>query len=41
MWGPSVNLGHFCFHIQELINLGKLRQLNQMFVLIEASFAAQ
>lgn len=40
-WGPSVNLGHLFFNIQELIGLGKLRQLNLTFVPIEANYAAE
>lgn len=39
--GPSVNLGHFFFNIQELISLGKQRQLNLTFVPIKANCAAE
>lgn len=40
-WGPSVNLGHLFFNIQELIGLGKLRQLNLTFVPIDANYVAE
>lgn len=40
-WGPSVNLGHFFFNIQELISLGKLSLLNLMFVPIKADYATE
>ena len=40
-WGPTVNLSHFFFNIQELISLGKLRQLNLTFVPIKANYAAE
>lgn len=40
-WGPSVNLGYLFFNIQELIGLGKLRQLNLTFVPIDANYVAE
>lgn len=36
-----MNLGYFFFNTQELISLGKLRQLNLMFVPTEVNCAAE